>query len=243
MMPRPKHLHPNVLLTFAVVCVLLTGGPAFALQTSPLYSKVPALLPMEESGDSQVGADAGAPNGKHNAQVAREVSSSKANAEFGALAPVSDDELSKSRGGFLTANGVEFDFGANVQTLVNGQLALQTTVQWTSSGATVQQITGSGSNVIAIPSSQLNALFGAGNAIITNGVQITAPTGSIEVAANVAGNQIQNLVANSASNQAISQNTAVTLAIYNFASWQQQLSQHAIANLLANEAVAVRFGQ
>jgi hypothetical protein len=156
---------------------------------------------------------------------------------------VSDDELSQSRGGFLTANGIEFDFGANVQTLVNGQLALQTSVQWNPTGATVQQTLGSsGTNVVAIPSSQLTALFGASNGIVTNGVQITAPTGSIEVAANVAGSQVQNLVANSASNQTISQNTAVTLAIYNFASWQQQLAQHALANQLANEALATRFG-
>ena len=161
-----------------------------------------------------------------------------ANALMRNLRAVGDDELSQARGGFLTANGVEFDFGANVQTLVNGQLALQTTVQWTSAGANVQQTSGTGTNVVAIPASQLTALFGLTTGIAANGVQITAPSGSIEVAANVTGAQVQNLVANSASNQAITQNTAVTLAIYNFASWQQQLAQNAISNQLANEVIA-----
>jgi hypothetical protein len=239
MTTRPKHFFAKLFPSFAVASVLLTG-PTYALQLPPQDS---ALLPMAENSASQPGADTGTPDGNQIAQSARAVSSSTAALALNELAPVSDNELSQSRGGFLTANGIEFDFGANIQTLVNGQLALQTSVQWNPTGATVQQTLGSGTNVVAIPSSQLTALFGAGNGIVTNGVQITAPTGSIEVAANVAGSQVQNLVANSASNQSISQNTAVTLAIYNFASWQQQLAQHALANQLANEALASRIGQ
>src|SRR5579871_3494639 len=39
---------------------------------------------------------------------------------------VSNDELSGMRGGFFTAAGAQFDFGASIRTMVNGQLALQT---------------------------------------------------------------------------------------------------------------------
>ena len=184
------------------------------------------------------------PNAERDATAVAESPAQRIKSALDGIKPIDDNELSQSRGGFLTANGIEFDFGANVQTLVNGQLALQTTVQWSPSGATVQQMSGTAANVISIPSSQLTGLFGGtGGAIATNGVQITSPTGSIEVAANVAGGQVQNLVANSASNQAITQNTAVTLAVYNFASWQQQLAQHAVSGQLANEVLAAsRFG-
>jgi len=57
---------------------------------------------------------------------------------------VSNDELSEMRGGFFTAAGAQFDFGASVQTMVNGQLALLTKVQWTQAGAVTQQLQGLG---------------------------------------------------------------------------------------------------
>lgn len=60
---------------------------------------------------------------------------------------VSNDELSKMRGGFFTAAGAQFDFGASVQTLVNGQVALQTNVQWTPAGAVTQQLAGLGAAI------------------------------------------------------------------------------------------------
>ena len=60
---------------------------------------------------------------------------------------VSNDELSKMRGGFFTAAGAQFDFGASVQTLVNGQVALQTNVQWTPAGAVTQQLAGLGTAI------------------------------------------------------------------------------------------------
>ena len=175
-------------------------------------------------------------------QTAREASGILSNSVFREFPPVSDDELSASRGGFLTVNGIDFDFGANVQTLVNGQLALQTSVQWNPTGATVQQTLGSQANIVAIPSSQLNALFGTNNGIVANGVQITAPTGSIEVAANVAGSQVQNLVVNSASNQSNLAEYSRDARDIQFCSLATAVSPHAIANQLANEALAPALG-
>ena len=215
-------------------------GHAYAAQTVPLYSQSAKFLPMAEAGAPQLEASAIAPDEK---QIALPTNGTTTILALRALAPMSDGELSASRGGFLMADGIEFDFAANVQTLVNGQLALQTTVQYAPSGAAVQQTLGLGANVTPISPSQLAALFGAGIGNAASGVQISEPTGSIEVGANVSGNQVQNLVVNSASNQSISQNTAVALTIYNFPTWQQQLAVHAIANQLANEALISRIGQ
>jgi hypothetical protein len=62
------------------------------------------------------------------------------------VVPLSDDELESARGGF-SVGGINFNFGASVQTLVNGQLALQTNVQWTSAGAVVTQLQGLGTSI------------------------------------------------------------------------------------------------
>lgn len=296
---------------------------------------------------------------------------------------VSNDELSEMRGGFFTAAGAQFDFGASVQTLVNGELALQTNVQWTSAGAVTQQLTGLGThikeqvaNTVAanlanagiatigggvqssatnspattgiqsssmpatdtaksvapsapvsgpallsapaagsvtnapvsapatagaptvgvsapvgpsaasvIAGAPLNASGNtganapAGNSASTVGVSApvgpsaasviaaaplnasgnteahapagnSAPTiltgmeipgatgGSTQVFANIGSGQIQNVIVNSASGQDITQNTNIALTIYNFAPWQQQLTQNMLSARLANDMMA-----
>ncbi|HEY4077245.1 MAG TPA: SPOR domain-containing protein [Rhizomicrobium sp.] len=60
---------------------------------------------------------------------------------------VGDDELQDMRGGFFTAAGAHFDFGARVQTMVNGQLVLQSNVTWTPAGAITQQLAGLGTSI------------------------------------------------------------------------------------------------
>ena len=87
--------------------------------------------------------------------------------------PVSNDELSQMRGGFFTAAGAQFDFGASVQTMVDGNLALLTNVQWTPAGAVTQQLQGLGSAVQAQVAN--NVATGLANAgVATPGF---APTG------------------------------------------------------------------
>ena len=261
--------------------------------------------------------------------------------------PVSDAELAGARGGF-SAGGVNFNFGASVQTLVNGQLALQTNVQWTPTGAMVTQLQGLGtaiqtqvasslasvgisvptpnspapatvsaspstqvavptstatpplqSTTAIMPASSTTSLTGGNTASplapsigltvpaptttqnltansqvtavavvpsdvgspapntpspastapaavspslaspgVMSGVQIQSPTGSTQVLANVTNGQIQNVILNSASNQNFVQNTNIVLTIYDFASWQQMLAQHAMSMQLANQLMA-----
>jgi hypothetical protein len=215
---------------------------------------------------------------------------------------VSNDDLANMRGGFFTAAGAQFDFGASIRTMVNGQLALQTSLQWTPTGVTTQQLAGLGSSIqsqvagdlakagIAVPSglnqntesaapatqtAAANASAGTSTtpiAMAANTVQSgaspgsntpstasssAAPTtisadtkaltgveipgangGSTRVYANLNAGQIQNVILNSASDQNITQNTNITLTIYNFEAWQQQLAQHSLSAQLANEMLA-----
>jgi hypothetical protein len=219
------------------------------------------------------------------------------------------------RGGFFTAAGAQFDFGASIKTMVNGQLALQTNLTWTPQGPDIsslsglgQQITdqvqsqlakagiGSGPTGAAAPAAAGNPatdLVNAANAAATtpastlannptsvasslatpatklatgavsnalnsaatpaapatpqtvtiptavSGVNIPSPSGgSTQVLANIGANQIQSIILNSASGQTISQNTNVTLTIYNLPQMQQQLAQHALSAQLAGEIMA-----
>jgi hypothetical protein len=87
------------------------------------------------------------------------------------LRPISDDELADARGGF-SIGGVSFDFGASVQTLVNGQIALQTNVQWTAVGAVVTQLQGLGTK---IQTQVASTLANAGIAVPATGGTAQAP--------------------------------------------------------------------
>jgi hypothetical protein len=271
---------------------------------------------------------------------------------------VSNDELSGMRGGFFTAAGANFDFGASIQTLVNGQLALQTNLTWTPQGPAIQQMAGLGqsiasqvqsqvqsslanagiktgtpagsaantagstasgiaqqaaggaaaassaaqpvisavtqpaANIAAQPAASLpaaavasvpaavnaassaiqpaaalansaagEALNAAASAVNANPAQPSTPAGaapnvinipmvltgvtipgatggSTQVLANLSNNQIQNIILNSASNQTISQNTNVTLTIYNLQQWQQQLVKSALSSQLFRDVMA-----
>jgi hypothetical protein len=211
---------------------------------------------------------------------------------------VGNDELQTMRGGYFTAAGAHFDFGASIQTSVNGQLALLTSVNWTPAGAVTQQLAGLGTSIQnQVHSTLANAGIGSANTAASNaansaaasaanaaqagqaaasasssaaaaaassapnaqntvqpaaasaakspqvpglsGVQIQSPTGgSTQVLANLGGNSIQNIILNSASNQNIVQNTDVTLTIYNFPQWQQQITQNAVSSQLAHEIMA-----
>ncbi|MES2294197.1 MAG: SPOR domain-containing protein [Pseudomonadota bacterium] len=100
-----------------------------------------------------------------------------------AASRVNNNELSDMRGGFFTAAGAHFDFGASVQTMVNGQLALQTNVQWTPAGPAIQQLSGLGASIRAQVASNLaNADIGTAAA---NAATEAAPDAASNVASNL----------------------------------------------------------
>jgi hypothetical protein len=98
---------------------------------------------------------------------------------------MNNDELSDMRGGFFTAAGVHFDFGASVQTMVNGQLALQTNVQWTPTGPAIQQLSGLGASIQSQVASNL-ANAGIGTAAANTATN--AVTNAVSKAANAGAN-------------------------------------------------------
>jgi hypothetical protein len=156
----------------------------------------------------------------------------------GGLRRVSDSELSDMRGGFFEANGAKFDFAANVQTLVNGELALQSTVNWTPNGVAAQTIYGAIPNAVPIAAAELAKITGGDSNAASSGLRILNASGKTDVIANITAGQVQNVLMNAADNQTITQNTSVMLTIYNFAAWQQQIAQHQVSSQLSSDMLA-----
>jgi hypothetical protein len=114
------------------------------------------------------------------------------------IRPIGDDELEHARGGF-SIDGINFNFGASIQTMVNGQLALQTNLQWTPMGAVVTQLQGLGTQIqtqvastlasegINVPTTKTSAPETVGSSPVTQ----TASTTPVTVGAVPASNTAQ----------------------------------------------------
>ncbi len=116
-------------------------GAAEAIATE-LAADSPALRGVEDRGSPKAVADVTIPHAPNGTLLA-------------AAKPVSSHDLAKMRGGFFTAAGAQFDFGASVKTLVNGQLALLSTLNWTPAGPQVQQLAGLGQSIQALVADDL----------------------------------------------------------------------------------------
>jgi hypothetical protein len=141
-------------------------------------------------------------------------SSARAGELFGGQAAVADADLDDMRGGFLVADGVAFDLGAVVRTTVNGELVLQTVVNWTPTGPQVSQEAAPGLSAAtaadlkaaaATTGMNLQGLSGE-NVFLLNG-------GSTAVAHRLDAGAIENILVNQADGQTIKQDMAVTLTI------------------------------
>jgi hypothetical protein len=125
-----------------------------------------------------------------------------------AQTPLTDEELAQARGGFITAQGVTFDFGAVVRTFDDGKLALQTQVVWTADGAKLVQA--------------------------PDGV--TAAGGASFVHQLVNG-QLANVLINSDSNRNLRQETDVTLVLPAFGAFQADAARN-LAGLRIGDDIA-----
>ena len=126
-------------------------------------------------------------------------SSTHGNLALAFAQPIGDNELENARGGF-SVDGINFNFGAAIQTLVNGQLALQTNLQWTPTGPVVNQLQGLGTQ---IQTQVASTLASAG---------INVPTTNTSTAANVSTSSVIQPVSTTASTAGTtpSSNTAQT---------------------------------
>lgn len=113
------------------------------------------------------------------------------------------------RGGFLSAGGYTFDFGAIVRTTVDGQPALEQRLSWTPDGVTIEDVSG-------FPSAQLPGIGGIG-------LDLSDATGTTLVGHRLVDGQIQGFIVNSGSNRDIGQDIQINLTLPGFDTVQQEM--------------------
>lgn len=142
--------------------------------------------------------------------------------------PLSDDELSDLRGGFITTNGFTFGFGVVIRTYVNEQLALKTQMTWTPTGPVTEQVRGDAPGVTdlasALTSLLNNGIDLSGISGTAGGVALVDGDGATALIHNVTSGQLQNLIVNSASNRNLRQDMELNLYLPDAAAMQSASS-------------------
>lgn len=149
------------------------------------------------------------------------------------MTPLSDSELAEARGGF-DWGGMNISFGADVQTYLDGQLALRTLVNWSASGATTQTIVGSQLSTADMAS----ATGGAGGIAIPqmlSGSQVYfANAGRTALIQNTNG-ALQNVLVNAMANLSAVQQTNATVTLGNYTAFAALLHTSALNMGLGHE--------
>ena len=138
-----------------------------------------------------------------------------------------DSELADARGGYLTADGVTFDLGAIISTYQDGQLALQTQLTWTPTGAVATHIVG------AQYQSAADVALQAAAALAGGGFAVTDASGATQIFQGGSANSLRNLAVTSASDLSLSQDIQVTLTLPGF---------EAMQNGFAIDQLGIRIG-
>jgi len=139
---------------------------------------------------------------------------------------ISDADLADLRGGFLVAGGVTFDFGAVVRTYVDGQLALESRLTWTETGAVTAQNVGSIPGAVDLGAALDQALAAGldlGALQSGQGILLSDASGATALVQNIQGG-VQNLIVNNADGRDLRQEVEITLTLPNLETMQRDYS-------------------
>ncbi|MGP1397140.1 MAG: hypothetical protein ACTS3R_16660 [Inquilinaceae bacterium] len=145
---------------------------------------------------------------------------------YAAFEPLAIDEMENLRGGFVTVFGATVAFGAEVRTLVDGNLVLQTTLNQTPTGlvhnetyspgavqpgTTVIQF-GGGNPSLSSVAPNLSAFDGTEGLILTDASGVTTTLYQL----GTSGSGIVSGIANTASGRDVEQHVNVTVTLSDF---------------------------
>lgn len=134
----------------------------------------------------------------------------------GAPLILGEPELAGETGGLATPTGMDIGFGAVVRTFVDGELALESTLTWTTGGAEKAVTAGAEARLLDNAAAAGLAAPGGG----WQGVVLPGNGGETTVLQNVDDGRIASLVVNTANNRDVRQDITVSLDIPNLAQLQ-----------------------
>lgn len=130
---------------------------------------------------------------------------------------MTDPDLDRQRGGFMTPLGLDIGFGAVVRTTINGALALETRLTWDpGQGPPTKTVTAGAESLDLAAASAGGIHLPANTPQEWSGVVVPAGDGGATAVLHQLGaSGITNMVLNTADNRDIRQDTDVTLTVPN----------------------------
>jgi len=160
---------------------------------------------------------------------------------FASAQVVDDDELGEQRGGFVF-EGLNINLGAQIQTFINGDLALITNVSWTDTIAQTTQIV-SGALTPASAAQLQAGLLQTGSISMNVGDSSVylANNGQTALIQRTDGG-IQNILINTANNTSIQTQVDATIDLSGYAGFQTTMQNSNLANSLGMAIDAATVG-
>lgn len=229
------------------------GTPPAANAGLPAPSRGPAIAPlrfaasMKQAAPAIAQPDAKAPQTRdaalYDAQSSVGTSSARLPSPmFGAAAEeVGDDVLAEQRGGFAF-NGVNVALGAQIETYIDGQLSLVTTVNWTDTGATTSQ-TVSGLLTPASAADLQTGLLSTGHITMNVGnASVYLANGGQTAVIHNTDSGIQSILVNTASNTNIRTEVTASIDLSGYAAFKSGIQTGALAASLGQAIGAATLG-
>ena len=154
--------------------------------------------------------------------------------------------LADQRGGFLVADGIAFNFAAKMQTFIDGQLALETTMTWTPEGKQVEQ-TAYGDLVLTQVSNIQSMLSESNRSMLSSGAGLyVGGDGQTVLMQQAVNGGLQNILLNTANGQSIRQDLALNITLPDAANFAASMSQGQLVAALNRDitqaAITAQYG-
>lgn len=156
---------------------------------------------------------------------------------FSRLEPVGDEELAEQRGGFVV-NGLDIRLGAQIRTFLDGELVLQTTVNWGETGTSHTELM-SGALTPADASHLQAGILSAGGITMKVGDSTVYLANNNQTALlHRTDGGLQNVLINTASNIKITQEVDATLDLGGYENFAAGLNSQRLTDSIGASIAA-----